>query len=96
MGLENILNQTTKFLKENNNFCILTAAAVVASGADLFMTVNYAENIQEEANPIMRYLWDNYGLLGMASAKLASISVLGYMSKKSGNNIYLKIPFVII
>lgn len=49
----------------------------------------------EEANPIMRHLWENYGVSGMVGAKLAGLTFFGFQAKKTGNNLYLVGPSVL-
>ena len=94
MSLERIMSQTASFVRKNKGFCIWASAAILAGVADIYMTTTYAKTIQEEANPIMRHLWENYGVEGMVGAKIAAISFLGYQAKKTGDNLYLAVPSV--
>ena len=94
MSLEKIMSQTAKFVRKNKSFCIWTSAAILAGVADTYMTTNCAKTIQEEANPIMRHLWESYGTSGMVGAKIAAISFLGYQAKKTGDNLYLAMPAI--
>ena len=95
MKLETIASQTVNFVKKNKNFFVWTSVASLASIADIYMTTNYAQTTQDEANPIMRYLWENHGVPGMISGKIATISILSFQSKKLESSLYLKIPSVI-
>ena len=95
MSLDEIMNQSTRFVRKNKSFCILVSAAVFAAFADTYMTLTYAESIQEEANPFMRYLWENSGVFGIVGAKISAVSLLGHQVKKTGESSYLTVPTIV-
>ena len=90
--LEKLVKRPVAFVKSNKKLCIWSSFLIAAGIADIYMTTNCAETIQEEANPIMRYLWGNLGVSGMAAAKIGATSFLVYQAKKTENNYYLAIP----
>jgi hypothetical protein len=94
MVLENIVNKTANFVKENKSLCIWTAAYIMAGIADNVMTTSLARNLSEEGNQILRNIWDNFGVVGMYAFKFSTLPLLVYISKESKNNIALAIPTV--
>ncbi len=93
--LEDLVGKSVAFVKSNKRLCIWTSSLIVAGIADIYMTTNCAETIQQEANPAMRYVWENFGVSGMVAAKIGATSFLVYQAKKTRNNYYLAIPTIL-
>lgn len=94
MNLENMFSSVKKFVKNNPGFCVGVAALATAGFADVYATSTSIKEITQESNPIGRYLFENFGVPGLATFKIALISGLIYTAKETKNNFLLTIPSI--
>ena len=76
------------------DFWIWTILLILSSVADIYMTVTRASGFQDEANPIMRFFWQNHGILGMIALKTVGVIILIYFANKKQEKYYLIIPTI--
>lgn len=94
MILENIINSTKEFVKNNKEFCVSVAALAAAGAADVYVTSASMTNLSEEGNLMFRHMLENYGTLGLIVPKLLAAPLFIYIARKTKRNYLLAIPAI--